>query len=64
MPIKNVKELRDDLLNKYESAKTEQDKKELGTYTATASAIIRSLKVELDYNKYKGDTKDIDFLNV
>lgn len=62
MPISNIEQLRNDLLNKYETAKTESDKKDLSIYTASASAIIRSLKTELDYNKYKENGKDIKFL--
>lgn len=60
--IKNIKDLRNDLLNKYENAKSDSEKKDLGTFTASASAIIRSLKTELDYNKFKDNNRDIDFL--
>lgn len=60
--IKNIKDLRNDLLDKYENAKNDSDKKDLGTFTASASAIIRSLKTELDYNKFKDNGKDISFL--
>jgi len=60
--IKNIKDLRDDLLTKYETAKDEKDKKDLSVYTATASAIIRSCKVELDYNKVQDNNKKIEFL--
>jgi hypothetical protein len=60
--IKNIKELRDDLLTKYETAKDEKDKKDLSIYTATASAIIRSCKVELDYNKVQENNNKIKFL--
>ena len=60
--IKNIKDLRDDLLTKYETAKDEKDKKDLSVYTATASAVIRSCKVELDYNKVKDNNKKIEFL--
>lgn len=62
--IKNIKDLRNDLLNKYENAKSDSDKKDLGTFTASASAIIRSLKTELDYNKFKDNNKSIDFLEI
>lgn len=60
--IKNIKDLRDDLLTKYETAKDEKDKRDLSVYTATASAIIRSCKVELDYNKVQDNNKKIEFL--
>ena len=62
--IENIKDLRNDLLEKYESSETDQEKKDLGTFTATASAIIRSVKTELEYNKFKGKGKDIGFLDV
>ena len=62
--MQNIKDLRNDLVKKYEDAKTDKDKKELQIYTATASAIIRSCKTELDYNKEKQNGKKIDFLEV
>ena len=62
--IKNIKDLRNDLLTKYESAKDDKDKKDLSIYTATASAIIRSCKTELDYNKAKDNNKKIEFLEI
>ena len=62
--IKNIKELREDLLNKYEETKTTKEIEKLSTFTATASAIIRSAKTELDYNKYQNDKSEIDFLKV
>tara|TARA_R110002051_G_C8769409_1_gene503358 strand:+ start:29272 stop:29469 length:198 start_codon:yes stop_codon:yes gene_type:complete len=60
--IKNIKELREDLLKKYNESKEDKELNNLSTYTATASAIIRSVKVELDYKKYKNDDSEIDFL--
>ena len=62
--IKNIKELREDLLSKYEETKTTKEIEKLSTFTATASAIIRSAKTELDYNKYQNDKSEIDFLKV
>lgn len=62
MQINNIEKLRNDLLSKYETSKEEKDIKDLNVYTQTASAIIRSLKVELDYNKYKDNDKPIKFL--
>lgn len=62
--MKNIKELRDDLLKKY-SEFNPQDEKAitiLSTSTACASAIIRSAKTELDYKKYKKDNSEIEFL--
>ena len=64
MQISNIEQLRNDLLKKYEEAKTEELKKDLNQCTQTASAIIRSVKVELDYNKHKGKTGVIKFLEV
>jgi len=62
--MKNVKELRDNLVQKYiefEGA-TEKPISELQALTACASAIIRTAKVELDYKKYTSDKSEIDFL--
>lgn len=60
--IKNITDLRNDLLEKYETAKKEEDIRELSVYTATASAIIRSCKTEMDYNKIQENNKKINFL--
>jgi hypothetical protein len=60
--MQNIEELRNDLIKKYEEAKTDIDKRDLSTYTATASAIIRSCKVELDYNKVQDNKRIIKFL--
>lgn len=62
--MQNIKDLRNDLVKKYEEAKTDKDKRELSIFTATASAIIRSCKTELDYNKEQKNDKKIDFLEV
>ena len=60
--IQNIEELRNDLLKRYDTAKTDSDKKDLGTFTQAASTIIRSLRTELDYNKLKDNGKKIEFL--
>jgi len=60
--IKNIKDLRNDLLDNYEKSKTSDELKTLQTKTACASAIIRSCKTELDYNKAQENNKKIDFL--
>jgi len=62
MPIKNIEDLRNDLLNKYESSNSDTDIRELSVYTATASAVIRSCKTEMDYNKIQENNKKIKFL--
>lgn len=62
--MQNIKELRQDLIEKYNTAKDEESKKDLSIYTATASAIIRSCKTEMDYNKIQENGKKIDFLEV
>jgi len=62
MPIKNIEDLRNDLLNKYESSNSDTDIRELSVYTATASAVIRSCKTEMDYNKIQENNKKIEFL--
>lgn len=60
--IKNIVDLRNDLLEKYENSKNDNDIKELSIYTATASAVIRSCKTEMDYNKIQENDKKINFL--
>lgn len=60
--MQNIKELREDLIKKYTESKTDESKKDLAIYTATASAIIRSCKTEMDYNKLQDNKKKIDFL--
>ena len=62
MPIKNIEDLRNDLLTKYESSNSDTDIRELSVYTATASAVIRSCKTEMDYNKIQENNKKIEFL--
>jgi len=62
MPIKNIEDLRNDLLSKYESSNSDKDIRELSVYTATASAVIRSCKTEMDYNKIQENNKKIEFL--
>jgi len=62
MPIKNIEDLRNDLLSKYESSNSDTDIRELSVYTATASAVIRSCKTEMDYNKIQENNKKIEFL--
>jgi len=60
--IKNITDLRNDLIDNYEKSKSNEELKVLQTKTATASAIIRSCKVELDYNKIKDNNNKIEFL--
>jgi hypothetical protein len=62
MQIKNIEDLRNDLLSKYEDSKTDADIRDLSVYTATASAVIRSCKTEMDYNKIQENNKTIKFL--
>lgn len=62
--IKNIKELREDLIRKYEATETEDDKRDLVTFTTCVSAIVRSVKEELSYNKYKDNKRDIPFLEI
>lgn len=60
--MKNVKELRENLIEKYKKFEENKNVQELSVVTACASAIIRSAKVELDYKKHKKDDSEIDFL--
>jgi hypothetical protein len=62
--MQNIKELREDLVQKYQTATTDENKKDLSVFTAAASAIIRSCKTELDYNKEMKNNRKIEFLEV
>lgn len=63
--MKNIKDLRDELLSSFEALKSgklkTKDAKEL---TNLSGKIILSAKVELDYNKFMKLDRKIDFLNV
>jgi hypothetical protein len=63
--IENIKDLRNNLLDAFEDLKSgklkTKDAKEL---TNLSGKIIMSAKVELDYNKFMRNEKQIDFLDV
>lgn len=61
----NIKDLRDSLLNSFNELQNgELDHKQAKEQTNMAGKIISSAKIELDYNKFQGDNKKIDFLEV
>jgi hypothetical protein len=63
--MKNIKDLRDSLLDSFEDLKSgklrTKDAKEI---TNMSGKIILSAKVELDYNKFMKLDRKIDFLDV
>lgn len=62
--IKNIKDLREDLLNKYAGGIGPDNIDEIREITRLSSAIIRTARVELDYHKLKNKDKppSIEFL--
>ena len=61
----NVKELRDALIKSFNDLKTGKIKaKDAKELTNISGKILTSAKIELDYNKYTGAVKKIDFLEV
>lgn len=63
--MKNIKDLRDSLLESFEALKEGKLKaKEAKEITNMSGKIILSAKVELDYNKFMKLGRKIDFLDV
>lgn len=64
MTVKNIKQLREDLLKRYNETDLNEEKAvgKLSSATACVSAIVRTAKVELEYKKFKEDKTPIDFL--
>ena len=61
--MKNITELRNELINLFDCIKTNNiDQKVAKEMNSTASKIISSAKLELDYNKQIKNNKKIDFL--
>jgi len=61
--MKNIKELRDSLLENYTQAKEgKMDLKTCKELANTAGKIINTVRVELDYLAFCGVKKDISFL--
>ena len=61
--MKNIKELRNDLIENYEKMKTNEMRLKTGKELANvAGKILTSIKLELDYNKLIESKKRIKFL--
>jgi hypothetical protein len=59
----NIKELRQDLLSNYESAKNgNMAITKLSALSNTAGRIIQSARAEMEYKRNKGDNSKIPFL--
>lgn len=63
--MKNVKELRDELIESFNDLKSGKIKaKDAKELTNISGKILMSAKIELDYNKYLDRKEVIDFLEV
>lgn len=61
--MKNVKELRDELVKVFEDVKSGATEVGQGkTLVATANAMLKSAQLELEHSKLVGKTKVIKFL--
>ena len=61
--MKNVKELRDELVSVFNAVK--EGKMDVGqgkTLVATSNAMLKSAQLELEHQKLVGKTKTIEFL--
>ena len=62
--LKNIKDLRDDLLSNYNQTKSGEMGVPMAKELAnTAGKVLSSIKLELEYNKYMGINRKIEFLN-
>ena len=60
----NIKELRDSLLEAYNSLRLDPKRyNQVGEQANTAGKIIASLKLELEYAQLRGEVPQIDFLD-
>lgn len=63
--MKNIQDLRNDLLDNYNKTKTGEISvglaKELSN---SAGKIISTVKTQIDYNKYVGNTSKIPFMKI
>lgn len=64
MEIKNIQDLQNELLKVFVNTEDKTKLKELAIKTQTASAVIRGLKTQLDYQKHLGTKEEIEFLNI
>lgn len=61
--MKNIKELREKLVDKLDKfEKEELGIEDLKIYTRTCAAIVVAVKTEMQYKKIKSDESDIEFL--
>lgn len=61
--MKNVKELRDELVSVFNAVKKgEMDVGQGKTLVATSNAMLKSAQLELEHSKLVGKTKTIKFL--
>lgn len=61
--MRNVKELRNELVSVFEAVKTgKMDVGQGKTLVATSNAMLKSAQLELEHAKLIGKTKEIEFL--
>jgi len=61
--MKNVKELRDALVDVFEKVKSgDMDTTQGKTLVATSNAMLKSAQLELEHSKMIGKSKEIKFL--
>lgn len=64
MPSKNIKELRDTLLEDYDMLRKDPRRVvQVGELANVAGKIISSAKVELEYAALRKEKPDVEFLN-
>jgi hypothetical protein len=61
--MKNVKELRDNLIDLYSNVRDENiDIEKAKVMVSAGNSIIKSAAIELEHSKFTGKKKQIDFL--
>lgn len=61
--MKNIKELRGELSSIFTQVKSKKlDLPRAKALVGTANSILKSVKIELDHNKFVGNKKPIDFM--
>jgi hypothetical protein len=62
--MKNIKDLRNELTKMFQEVKSKKTKlPEAKTLLQTANTIVKTVKTELDQNKFLNKKKAIDFLS-
>lgn len=63
--IKNIVDLRNDLLEKYDKMVTGEIARPMAKEISNMTGkIMMSVRLQIDYNNYRGECKEIEFLKV